>query len=349
MERQNDITSLLYAELLSHCMTKIPSNRGVSIVSKTVNGRRYWYVQLVVGGKKWQYSIGPDTQALQDQIERHKALTESGTESKETGQRLVAMLTKGGAITPTNAEARVLEVLERAGVFLAGGVMVGSHAFSVYGNMLGVCWSRQAYMTQDLDIASDHHVEIAVTDQTANLGTALMASGMGFIEVPALDRKHPSTSFSIQGQELKVDLLTPMKGPERCTPVRLPNLNSFASPVRFLDYLLVDAQPAAVVAKAGISVNVPDPARFAAHKLVVAERRPVSQHLKSLKDRQQAHDLLAVLLEDRPGDILLAMDGVRAMPDKFQKQFLAGANGISGAVGKKILKVAKEQGIRDPA
>jgi hypothetical protein len=37
------------------------------------------------------------------------------------------------------------------------------------------------------------------------------------------------------------------------------------------------------------------------------------------------------------------------MPDKFQKQFLAGANGISSAIGKKILKVAKEQGIRDPA
>ena len=103
------------------------------------------------------------------------------------------------------------------------------------------------------------------------------------------------------------------------------------------------------MAKAGISVNVPDTARFALHKLVIAESGPVSQHLKSLKDRQQAHDLLAVLLEDRPGDILLAMEGVRAMPDKFQKQLLAGANGISGAIGKKILDVAKEQGIRDPA
>ena len=39
---------------------------------------------------------------------------------------------------------------------------------------------------------------------------------------------------------------------------------------------------------------------------------------------QQATELLNVLLEDRPGDIWIALDAAQAMPDKFLSQLSEG-------------------------
>jgi len=57
------------------------------------------------------------------------------------------------------------------------------------------------------------------------------------------------------------------------------------------------------VGGAGILVNVPDPARFAFHKLWISGRRPVSEQTKAAKDLRQAGAVLEVLLEDRPTDL----------------------------------------------
>ena len=53
----------------------------------------------------------------------------------------------------------------------------------------------------------------------------------------------------------------------------------------------------------GVLVNVPSPARFAVHKLWVAQRRNVSEHAKARKDIRQAGQILEVLLEDRRNDV----------------------------------------------
>jgi hypothetical protein len=58
---------------------------------------------------------------------------------------------------------------------------------------------------------------------------------MGFFEVPALNPKSPSTSFKLRGQEFKVDLLTPLEGPNTSKPVHLPHFKTFAHPMRFLE------------------------------------------------------------------------------------------------------------------
>ena len=72
-------------------------------------------------------------------------------------------------------------------------------------------------------------------------------------------------------------------------------------------------------------MNVPSPARFALHKLVVAQRRPVAQQTKALKDRQQAEQVIACLLDSRPGDLWLALDAAAEHPsDKFRKILKAG-------------------------
>ena len=76
--------------------------------------------------------------------------------------------------------------------------------------------------------------------------------------------------------------------------------------------------------RSGLFVNVPHPARFALHKLVVSRRRPVAQQIKARKDVQQATELLNVLLEDRPGDIWIALEAAQSMPDKFLSQLSKG-------------------------
>ncbi|MDH5518522.1 MAG: nucleotidyltransferase domain-containing protein [Gammaproteobacteria bacterium] len=159
---------------------------------------------------------------------------------------------------------------------------------------------------------------------------------MGFIEVPALNRKAPSTSFKIQGKQLSVDLLTPMTGKTDTRPVHISSLNTFAEPVRFLDYLLEDTQPAVIVARAGILVNVPAPARYALHKLVTAERRPAAMHLKANKDMNQATQLLSFLLENRAGDITSAVKATKIMPEKFQQQLKNSINKLPAQLSKHI-------------
>lgn len=121
--------------------------------------------------------------------------------------------------------------------------------------------------------------------------------------MPGLNRKSPSTSFKIRGQDFHVDLLTPLHGPDSATPVRLQHFNSYAHPVRFLDFLLEDPQIAVIPFRGGILVNVPLPAQFAVHKLVVSQCRSVAKQVKASKDLLQAAMMIELLLEDRPGDL----------------------------------------------
>jgi hypothetical protein len=99
-----------------------------------------------------------------------------------------------------------------------------------------------------------------------------------------------NTSFKIRGQELRVEFLKP--------------------PLRFLDYLIETPAQAVVVGGAGVLVNVPDPARFALHKLWISARRNVSEQTKALKDLRQAGALLEVLLADRPADVERAWEAL---------------------------------------
>lgn len=329
MEYQPESTRLLYTQLLSQCLRSYaPSGRGLSFVRKQIKGGSHWYLQLTVGSHKSQHYLGPDSEDLQRIMDKEKSLWEKATDDLSERRRLVAMLQAGGAHTLSASEARIFEILERAGVFLLGGVAVGSHAFGIYGNMLGVKWASTTTRTHDVDIARDPsqetRLEIGLKNKKANLKQALIDSEMGFLEVPALNRKSPSTQFHIRGKQLSVDILTPMQGKTSSTPIYLAALNTYAAPVRFLDYLLEDTLSAVIVAKAGILVNIPQPARFALHKLVISQRRPASMQTKVLKDISQAKQLMKILIADRPGDLILAWEAAQKQPRKFMEQLQQG-------------------------
>lgn len=316
--------TLQYSELLQQVDVPAPRGKGISFVTKRRNEKTYLYLQNTVGARKTQHYLGVDSSELREKIEKEKQLWESVKPESDNRKRLVGMLVNGGAYCPDSSSGRVLELMEQAGVFKAGAVLVGSHAFACYGNMLGVIWDSQLTKTQDIDVASDNVIPVVIDNKQVNLSELILRSGLGFFEVPAFDHRNPSTSFQVRGKELRVDLLTPMIGKTSSKPVLLKSFNAPALPVRFLEYLLEDVQPAAVVFGVGIKVNVPSPGRFALHKLVVSQRRPIASILKSQKDLFQAQQLLSYLIENRPGEILLAFDAAKEMSKKFNDQLESG-------------------------
>jgi hypothetical protein len=159
---------------------------------------------------------------------------------------------------------------------------------------------------------------------------------MGFFEVPALNRKQPSTSFKIRGRDFIVDVLAPMKGRETSKPVYLEAFGTYASPLRHLDYLLEDLQPAVLLYEHGIMVNVPAPGRFAIHKCAISQKRPAAFAAKGRKDLSQAEQVFEVLLDSRPTDIALAYNAAKNQGSAFVADFHAGLRLLDSEMASRL-------------
>ncbi|MHB1341912.1 MAG: GSU2403 family nucleotidyltransferase fold protein [Coriobacteriia bacterium] len=316
MERQPLEIATLYAELLEQ-LTALEAGRAIghvpgSFVTKRIKGADYYYYQyLEPGGTKRQTYVGKRDSLLDAFVERHAQGRERFSADATSIHRLASLLRVGGAMVTDAPSARTLAALANAGVFRLGGVLVGTHAFVAIGNLLGMRWTGHGLRTQDLDVAAPGTLGVAVPNLTADVPGVLKGLEMGFLPVPGFDPASPSTSFKVRGKGLRVDLLTPAKSGESA-PVPVPRLRAAAQPLRFLDLLLESTVRAAIIDGGAVLVHVPDPARFALHKLIVAGERPTAMAVKSEKDVRQAAVVLHVLSEDRPGDVALAWEAVTA-------------------------------------
>lgn len=298
----------LYAELLQQVASAeadrtIADLRG-TFVSKKIKDNNYWYLQFTEAGKQRQIYLGVENHELLKTIRRAEEGKSIKREDKKNRQNLCRMLLEGGAFALDPISSRILDLLAESGVFRLGAVLVGSHVFIAYGNMMGVQWPR-AMKTQDIDVAQEKGISVALANNQvqADLPGILERAEMGFHPIPSLNPKNPSTSFKIRGKETHLDILTPLIGPESSHPVFLPALNVAAQPLRYLDYLIDKVEQAVLPYDDGILVNVPKPARFAFHKLIVSQKRPATNQVKSKKDIDQALLLFSVLVRDRPADI----------------------------------------------
>ncbi len=326
-----------YGDLLATLLAEGPRPPHGSFVSKVVRGRRYWYLQLTAAGRRRQVYLGPDGEVFDELRARAERDWEAAAVDKAGRARLVAVLASFGAPAPDGPSARVLDALADQGVFRAGGVLVGSHAFAAYGTLLGVRWSDH-WQTADIDLAAPRRLQVAVDDR-ANLRAALESTGLQFDAVPMLEARQPSTAFRVRGTALFVELLTPLVGPNVDGPVMIPGLGSAAHPLRFLDYLIEQTSPCAIAARSGILVNVPAPARYALHKLLVAPRRGAHEAAKKRKDLAQADALLELLLEERPGDVLEAWDGLAGARTPWRERILEACASLRSAEGLASLVV----------
>lgn len=323
----------LYSDLLSLLrMKELERSFGHlsgGFAKKSVSGRTFWYFKTSEGfGGQKEFYVGPDSKET-GRIMAAYAREREGVEREDAAiSRMASMLRSGGAITVDAPSARVIKGLAAAGVFRLGGVLVGTHAYLALGNLLGVRWSSEL-RTQDIDLAAPRRLEVVVRQGAADIPKALEALQMGFLPVPGFHPSHPETSFKVRGQALRVDLLTPTKR-QKSTPVPIPRFAAAAAPLMYLDYILEGAVEATVLNGGATLVRVPDPARFALHKLAVAGERPVMDQAKAAKDRTQAAEVLGALAENRPGDIGLALEGLRKRKDGLLKRVVRSAKRAEG-------------------
>jgi len=313
MERLPLETQTLYAEFLEQ-LVAVQARRTIGLApgcftTKRVKGETYYYFQYSdPGGVSRQAYVGKQSAALAKVVASYERDRSMQAADLERLQRFCAQLRVGKALVTDPASSRVLKALAESSVFHLGGVLVGTHAFMVYGNLLGVRWDSAFLKTQDIDIAGHARLDIAVPDLQVNVPAVLDNLQMGFLPVPSLDRKQPSTSFKIRGQSVRVDFMTPAHGTRREGAVFISRLGVAAQSLKFLDYLLEAHITAGIIDGGGVLVNVPDPARYAFHKLLVSRSRTLGSQMKAEKDLHQAVQLINVLIEDRPGDLALAWD-----------------------------------------
>lgn len=300
----------LYSELLDQM---IPAEaaavaEGVlsgSFTSKKIKGNTYWYLQRSEGSKLRQIYLGPDSPELQRWMEQAERTKEISTTDRGARVRLGKMLASGGASTEPASTLKVLRMLAESRVFHLGGVLIGTLGFRAYANVFGVRFNKSALQTQDVDIAHDRAIGVALARNTSRveLEEIIERSGLNLHPLPPLDRKQPSTSFKVRGRDLRVDFLTPMIGTESSKAAFLPAFGLSAKPLRHLGYLIEDSMQAVVMGSDVVLVNIPSPARFAMHKLWISAKRPAAFQAKARKDRIQAMQLIEVLSEDRPDDL----------------------------------------------
>lgn len=321
----------LYAELRELALAVgATENMGAapgSLVRKTLKGGQYLYYQYRdLNGRTRQAYLGADDEATQALAARMLARVLDGQADARHLDELRAAFAGAGGGVMEHAPMRVLQAFADAGVLQPGlghAVLVGTHAFNVLGNLLGVRWASQM-QTQDIDLAGETDIDIALSRPELPAADVLNRLEMGFIPVPTLDPRMPSTSFRIRGQDMRVDLLAPLLGKPSSKPLFVPSLNAVAQPLRFLDYLLESPVPAVVIGKRSLSlVNVPQPERFALHKLIVSESRVAVFASKAEKDRVQAMQMLEVLIENAPDGLVAAKDDLLARgkgwSDKFNR------------------------------
>lgn len=313
-ERLPDAALALYSELLDQLRALARAGRDLpagTFVSKSIKGRRYWYLQMTGAGVRTQRYLGAESAELLARMEEVERCRTELEPDRARAREVHDMLVAAGAYRDSAVGTRVVELLAAAGLFRAGAVLVGTRAFGVLANSLGVRASALA-RTQDIDVAVDRETAIAFRAEPGGaVSDWLTGAEPPFLPIPGLDPRQASTSFKLRGREHRIDFLMPLHGPDRERPVELPALGLAAWPLRLLEYLIEDPTEGVLVGSLPILVPVPDPGRFALHKLWVARRRPASETLRARKDREQAALLLSVLMEDRPDlvDRAIAMLG----------------------------------------
>jgi hypothetical protein len=325
-ERIGGETMVLYADLRERletfeAMRSIASLPG-EFTTKIVKDNVYHYFQATLSSGRVQMYLGRDSEELRRLIQDQKSERKKVLADERLFQRLASQIIAGG-IAPVPPEmARIIHRLADSGVFQAGGMLVGSIAFHVLGPHYGVEWENASRTTQDIDLAGETNVKIAFPDIKADVPAVIESLKMGFFPVPRLSNKEPSTSYAIRGKTLRIDILTPGKSTD-LAPVFIRRLNAAAQPLNYLDYLLEDPVSAVMIHGNPCLVKVPQPARFALHKLIVSQERGATSADKKRKDIDQASALLSMLREDRPGDIEAAKADLAKRGNTWLKKLAA--------------------------
>lgn len=316
LNRHSSSAHAAYHDLLRALLDDAVSDLRGSPTKITRGDKTYWYDSYRVGASVRKTYIGEDSPALRARLDNHVALRAQRDARRKDRTRLVRLLRAEGFLGLDAATGSLLNAMAAAGVFRLGGTIVGTHAFRLYEGELGLRYDRDMVAhTDDIDIASFSRLSLALQDVTSPPLEAVFKD-FNFAPQPSLEKGKTWRWKQTRGDTL-VEFLTPsFSDQEGIQP--LPALGVDAQALHHLNYLIADPIPAAVSYRSGVLVQIPQPERFAIHKLIIANRRKDRARLKAEKDRRQAAFLIQALAEDRPDELRDAFDDAMSRGPRWQ-------------------------------
>ncbi len=295
--------TLLFSELQSAAERQgeaFLGSPGALVARTNETGTQYWVHRYsdAAGRRREVYLGKADDSAVTARVTELRARIDAATSAIAS----VRLLARAGFAAVDRKAYATLASLHNHGVFRAGALLIGSHAYGALLNALGA--RAVAYTTEDVDIARREQLALSGLPPFIDM---LRETGLEFFPVPALHRRAPSTSFAERGgSRLRVDLLVP--SPDEDYPVvPVPELGAHAKGLPYLAYLLGASQEIPVLSPHGVvTVRVPAPERFAAHKLIVSQLRSTAS-AKPEKDLRQAATLIEALAERFPDAVSEAL------------------------------------------
>ncbi|MGM4984352.1 MULTISPECIES: GSU2403 family nucleotidyltransferase fold protein [Rhizobium] len=301
-------------------------------------GKEYWYHIMrdptAPSGRRTSYAglVGdPDVDAL---VERHGHEHARHKLQKEAA----SMLRRSGLPVPDPMEGKLAQAFQKAGLFQAGAILVGSVAYQAYGGILGVKLSGDLHRTQDIDLAQDREIALHVShtgQMLEDFQDILKSVDASF--APKLNPSYPTTEPTRyeNASNYKVDLLTAHKNSDRDrrAPVSISIMPGAAlQPLDLMEFLIKKPIRSALLYEDGVAVVVPDPVRYALHKVTISQMRGLSgESGKDSKDRMQAAELVRAiehagrtselaeawseLWRDKPKQQNFVLRGILSLPD----------------------------------
>lgn len=213
----------------------------------------------------------------------------------------------------------VLKRLEKADV-LKDVILIGSWCIPFYKDYFGSVRYPTAIKTRDVDFL----VPIPLKTET-KADVPKLLKDLGFI----VDFKGSKGYIQLQHSDLIIEFLVPEKGRGLDKPYQLPQFGLNAQPLRFLDLLISDTIKVEIE---GVEVNLPHPANFALHKLIIFQRRAKEE--KIIKDRNAAIEILKALMAK--GEAVSIKRVFNSMIPKWQKKVI---KGLEQTKEKEILEI----------
>lgn len=280
--------------------------RAGSPYTRRRDGIEYHYAKISVGVERVDTFIGKVGDPRAEQ--RVEGLRRAAGLARER-RKLVSILKRDGLAAPHRIIGATLDAIAFAGLFEAGAVLVGTAAYMMSEPLVGHLLPKPTLMTGDLDLAT---ADLALTaEPPESFELILKRADPSFAPVMQIDPRKPPSRFGA-ADGFFVDLITPTRTRADTNPVPMKALAAGAAPLQHVEWLIAGPVRTVALWGAGVAVNIPQPAKFAVHKLILAQKRDGGSRLKRQKDLAQADALIDALLANDPYSLEDAIEDARS-------------------------------------
>jgi hypothetical protein len=307
---------------------------------KKVKGKAHWYFSYREADQKIrQMYVGPDNLQTRQLVESAKSRT-----PHSSTQPLVKVAYTLGCSVVTRQHLSVILRLNEYGFFRAGGVLIGTHAFLAYSNLMGIRWTSTD-QTVDIDFAhAGKNISIALpANVRAEPHTAITTMPEGFLPLVQFRGGAGATYRHAEQAEYQIDFLCP-KHSDSDEPIHIPNLDVALQPLRFMEFSLEQVQQTTLIDSTGrcVVVTLPAAERYAVHKLLIIGERSGAFKAKISKDIAQAGALVAYFKKHDPSALAAAWQDALTRGPGWRKRAMGGRAALA-AVSKELAATLSEE------